>query len=99
VLGIPTVVQVKGATTEIRAGSRLRVDGAAGTVTVLAAPPDDAATADNAATAGAEATTGAGATAVAGAPVTGEAEPPEGALAAHDATPTAEDTARTETHP
>ncbi|MEU4167046.1 phosphoenolpyruvate synthase [Streptomyces sp. NPDC026665] len=38
-LGIPTVVQVKGATTEIRTGTRLRVDGAAGTVTVLAAPP------------------------------------------------------------
>ncbi|MFE2302909.1 phosphoenolpyruvate synthase [Streptomyces sp. NPDC059445] len=40
-LGIPTVVQVKGATTEIRTGARLRVDGAAGTVTVLADPPSD----------------------------------------------------------
>ncbi|MFF5538083.1 phosphoenolpyruvate synthase [Streptomyces cinerochromogenes] len=40
-LGIPTVVQVRGATTEIRGGSRLRVDGAAGTVTVLADPPGD----------------------------------------------------------
>ncbi|MFD8733875.1 phosphoenolpyruvate synthase [Streptomyces sp. NPDC059618] len=38
-LGIPTVVQVKGATTEIRNGARLRVDGAAGTVTVLADAP------------------------------------------------------------
>nr|WP_316745407.1 phosphoenolpyruvate synthase [Streptomyces sp. MK7] len=38
-LGVPTVVQVKDATTEIRTGSRLRVDGAAGTVTVLADPP------------------------------------------------------------
>ncbi|MFD5818940.1 phosphoenolpyruvate synthase [Streptomyces sp. NPDC127038] len=41
-LGIPTVVQVKGATTEIRTGARLRVDGAAGTVTVLADAPGDA---------------------------------------------------------
>ncbi|MFF3409159.1 phosphoenolpyruvate synthase [Streptomyces sp. NPDC002742] len=40
-LGIPTVVQVKGATAEIRTGTRLRVDGAAGTVTVLADPPGD----------------------------------------------------------
>ncbi|MET7981914.1 phosphoenolpyruvate synthase [Streptomyces sp. NPDC005281] len=40
-LGIPTVVQVKGATTEVRTGARLRVDGAAGTVTVLADPPHD----------------------------------------------------------
>ncbi|MER6736860.1 phosphoenolpyruvate synthase [Streptomyces puniciscabiei] len=40
-LGIPTVVQVRDATTEIRTGTRLRVDGAAGTVTVLADPPDD----------------------------------------------------------
>ncbi|MFF7355618.1 MULTISPECIES: phosphoenolpyruvate synthase [Streptomyces] len=40
-LGIPTVVQVKDATTEIGTGARLRVDGAAGTVTVLADPPDD----------------------------------------------------------
>lgn len=40
-LGIPTVVQVKDATTEIRTGSLLRVDGAAGTVTVLTDPPDD----------------------------------------------------------
>ncbi|MGW3360289.1 phosphoenolpyruvate synthase [Streptomyces bungoensis] len=40
-LGIPTVVQVKGVTTEIRSGTRLRVDGAAGTVTVLARPPGD----------------------------------------------------------
>ncbi|MFJ9539221.1 phosphoenolpyruvate synthase [Streptomyces sp. NPDC101225] len=39
-LGIPTVVQVKDATTEIRTGTLLRVDGAAGTVTVLADPPD-----------------------------------------------------------
>lgn len=38
-LGIPTVVQVKNVTTEIRSGTRLRVDGAAGTVTVLADPP------------------------------------------------------------
>ncbi|MFD9460734.1 phosphoenolpyruvate synthase [Streptomyces sp. NPDC060027] len=44
-LGIPTVVQVKGATTEIRTGTRLRVDGAAGTVTVLADPPGDSTTA------------------------------------------------------
>ncbi|MER6129915.1 PEP-utilizing enzyme, partial [Streptomyces sp. NPDC001795] len=40
-LGIPTVVQVKDATTEISTGTLLRVDGAAGTVTVLADPPDD----------------------------------------------------------
>ncbi|GGY01335.1 phosphoenolpyruvate synthase [Streptomyces djakartensis] len=40
-LGIPTVVQVKNATTEIGTGARLRVDGAAGTVTVLADPPGD----------------------------------------------------------
>ncbi|MCW7941353.1 pyruvate water dikinase [Streptomyces hygroscopicus] len=40
-LGIPTVVQVKGATTEIRTGTLLRVDGAAGTVTVLSDPPKD----------------------------------------------------------
>ncbi|MGW1050702.1 phosphoenolpyruvate synthase [Streptomyces sp. NPDC002521] len=39
-LGIPTVVQVKDVTTEIRSGTLLRVDGAAGTVTVLAEPPD-----------------------------------------------------------
>ncbi|MFF7969748.1 phosphoenolpyruvate synthase [Streptomyces sp. NPDC007905] len=45
-LGIPTVVQVKDATTEIRTGTRLRVDGAAGTVTVLADPPGDGTTAD-----------------------------------------------------
>ncbi|MFJ8010049.1 phosphoenolpyruvate synthase [Streptomyces fagopyri] len=38
-LGIPTVVQVRNVTTEIRGGTRLRVDGAAGTVTVLADPP------------------------------------------------------------
>ncbi|MER5468226.1 phosphoenolpyruvate synthase [Streptomyces sp. NPDC002685] len=43
-LGIPTAVQVKGATTEIRTGARLRVDGAAGTVTVLADPPGDSTT-------------------------------------------------------
>ncbi|MEU6548864.1 phosphoenolpyruvate synthase [Streptomyces sp. NPDC046915] len=40
-LGIPTVVQVKDVTTEIRSGTRLRVDGTAGTVTVLADPPDE----------------------------------------------------------
>jgi pyruvate,water dikinase len=40
-LGIPTVVQVKDVTTEIRTGTLLRVDGAAGTVTVLADPPTD----------------------------------------------------------
>lgn len=40
-LGIPTVVQVRNATTEIRTGTLLRVDGAAGTVTVLADPPAD----------------------------------------------------------
>ncbi|PZH18683.1 pyruvate, water dikinase [Streptomyces sp. NTH33] len=40
-LGIPTVVQVKDVTTEIRTGTLLRVDGAAGTVTVLADPPAD----------------------------------------------------------
>ncbi|WP_240512604.1 phosphoenolpyruvate synthase [Streptomyces griseoruber] len=44
-LGIPTVVQVRNATTEIRTGSLLRVDGAAGTVTVLAGPPDGGASA------------------------------------------------------
>jgi pyruvate,water dikinase len=44
-LGIPTVVQVEHLTTEIRTGTRLRVDGAAGTVTVLTDPPDDATTA------------------------------------------------------
>ncbi|MFD8424544.1 phosphoenolpyruvate synthase [Streptomyces sp. NPDC059668] len=38
-LGIPTVVQVRNVTTEIRSGTRLRVDGAAGTVTVLDVPP------------------------------------------------------------
>ncbi|WP_443049726.1 phosphoenolpyruvate synthase [Streptomyces sp. HD] len=37
-LGIPTVVQVRNVTTEIRSGTRVRVDGAAGTVTVLAEP-------------------------------------------------------------
>ncbi|GGS29928.1 hypothetical protein GCM10010269_80670 [Streptomyces humidus] len=42
-LGIPTVVQVRNATTEIRTGALLRVDGGAGTVTVLADPPDGAA--------------------------------------------------------
>ncbi|MEV7863169.1 phosphoenolpyruvate synthase [Streptomyces hirsutus] len=43
-MGIPTVVQVDNATTEIRTGARLRVDGALGTVTVLDDPaPDDAA--------------------------------------------------------
>ncbi|MFR9797989.1 phosphoenolpyruvate synthase [Streptomyces sp. MS06] len=41
-LGVPTVVQVDGATTEIRTGALLRVDGGAGTVTVLADPPDEA---------------------------------------------------------
>ncbi|MEU5592870.1 phosphoenolpyruvate synthase [Streptomyces sp. NPDC020298] len=40
-LGIPTVVQVKDVTTEIRSGTRLRVDGTAGTVTVLADPPGE----------------------------------------------------------
>lgn len=34
-LGIPTVVQVSGVTTEIRTGMRVRVDGGAGTITVL----------------------------------------------------------------
>ncbi|MFG2197074.1 phosphoenolpyruvate synthase [Streptomyces sp. NPDC048639] len=38
-LGIPTVVQVRDVTTEIRTGTPLRVDGAAGTVTVLGDPP------------------------------------------------------------
>ncbi|MEU6085092.1 phosphoenolpyruvate synthase [Streptomyces sp. NPDC047108] len=38
-LGIPTVVQVRNVTTEIRTGTPLRVDGAAGTVTVLGDPP------------------------------------------------------------
>ncbi|GLW51796.1 hypothetical protein Stsp02_74570 [Streptomyces sp. NBRC 14336] len=53
-LGIPTVVQVKDATTELRPGSRLRVDGAAGTVTVLTDPPDATpGTADNAGSAAA----------------------------------------------
>ncbi|MEY9835768.1 phosphoenolpyruvate synthase [Streptacidiphilus sp. EB103A] len=37
-LGIPTVVQVKNITTEISSGTLLRVDGGAGTVTVLAVP-------------------------------------------------------------
>ncbi|WP_189704667.1 phosphoenolpyruvate synthase [Streptomyces anandii] len=48
-LGVPTVVQVRGATTEIRTGTRLRVDGAAGTVTVLDAPAahEDAPAADD----------------------------------------------------
>ncbi|MGW3205628.1 phosphoenolpyruvate synthase [Streptomyces sp. NPDC001135] len=76
-LGIPTVVQVKDATTEIRTGTRLRVDGAAGTVTVLGDPPDDGATAtDDGATAtddGATATQG-GATAAPDGPRT-EAHP------------------------
>lgn len=44
-LGLPTVVQVENLTTEIRTGTRLRVDGAAGAVTVLADPPDDGTTA------------------------------------------------------
>ncbi|MFJ5532608.1 phosphoenolpyruvate synthase [Streptomyces sp. NPDC093261] len=44
-LGIPTVVRVENLTTEIRTGTPLRVDGAAGTVTVLADPPDDGTTA------------------------------------------------------
>ncbi|MEU6775203.1 phosphoenolpyruvate synthase [Streptomyces sp. NPDC046759] len=44
-LGIPTVVQVENLTTEIRTGTRLRVDGAAGTVTVLTDPADDGTTA------------------------------------------------------
>jgi rifampicin phosphotransferase len=34
-LGIPTVVQIDGATTEIRTGMRVRVDGSSGLVTVL----------------------------------------------------------------
>jgi pyruvate,water dikinase len=38
-LGIPTVVQVKGATREIRTGMRVRVDGGAGLVTILENAP------------------------------------------------------------
>lgn len=38
-LGIPTVVQVKGVMTELETGMRLRVDGATGSVTVLADVP------------------------------------------------------------
>ncbi len=34
-LGVPTVVQVPGCTARLRSGMRIRVDGAAGTVTVL----------------------------------------------------------------
>lgn len=34
-LGVPTVVQVPGSSTKLRTGMRIRVDGAAGTVTVL----------------------------------------------------------------
>jgi rifampicin phosphotransferase len=34
-LGLPTVVQIKGLTREIHTGMRLRVDGEAGTITVL----------------------------------------------------------------
>ncbi|MFG3200873.1 phosphoenolpyruvate synthase [Streptomyces sp. NPDC048192] len=92
-LGIPTVVQVKGATTEIRGGSRLRVDGAAGTVTVLAGPPDDDATADGDTMADRDATPGAEARADADATAIGDA------VLSDDAAPTAEDTPRTETHP
>jgi pyruvate,water dikinase len=39
-LGIPTVVQVKGATREIRTGMRVRVDGGAGLVTILEDAPE-----------------------------------------------------------
>ncbi|MFI5715953.1 PEP/pyruvate-binding domain-containing protein [Nocardia sp. NPDC051750] len=35
-LGVPTVVQVPGSTRKLRTGMRIRVDGGAGTVTVLA---------------------------------------------------------------
>lgn len=38
-LGVPTVVQVAGGATRLRTGMRIRVDGGAGTVTVL--PEDD----------------------------------------------------------
>jgi pyruvate,water dikinase len=41
-LGIPTVVQVRGATREIQTGMRVRVDGGAGLVTVLDATVLDA---------------------------------------------------------
>ena len=34
-LGVPTVVQVRGATAEVVTGARLRIDGAAGRVEIL----------------------------------------------------------------
>jgi len=34
-LGIPTIVDVEGATSRIKDGSRVRIDGAAGEITVL----------------------------------------------------------------
>ncbi|GAA3990176.1 phosphoenolpyruvate synthase [Allokutzneria multivorans] len=40
-LGIPTVVQVKDITREIQTGMRVRLDGAAGTITVLSSGGDD----------------------------------------------------------
>ncbi|MDI5968841.1 phosphoenolpyruvate synthase [Streptomyces sp. SL13] len=47
-LGIPTVVQVKGVMAELETGMRVRVDGAAGTVTILAEAPDAPGTAKDA---------------------------------------------------
>ncbi|MEU7259717.1 phosphoenolpyruvate synthase [Streptomyces rimosus] len=41
-LGIPTVVQVKGLMAELETGMRLRVDGATGSVRILADAPDAA---------------------------------------------------------
>ncbi|WP_040765741.1 phosphoenolpyruvate synthase [Tsukamurella sp. 1534] len=41
-LGVPTVVQLRGAAGAIRTGMRVRVDGTAGTVTVLSGGDDDA---------------------------------------------------------
>ncbi|MFD7668746.1 phosphoenolpyruvate synthase [Streptomyces sp. NPDC059788] len=42
-LGIPTVVQVKNVMRELETGMRVRVDGAAGTVTILSEPAEAAA--------------------------------------------------------
>ncbi|BDH56026.1 PEP-utilizing enzyme [Tsukamurella sp. PLM1] len=41
-LGVPTVVQLRGAAGRLRTGMRVRVDGTAGTVTVLSGGDDDA---------------------------------------------------------
>ncbi|MHC3821045.1 phosphoenolpyruvate synthase (plasmid) [Streptomyces sp. NBC_00341] len=47
-LGIPTVVQVRGAVAELRTGARVRVDGGTGTITVLDDEPNPATDQDTA---------------------------------------------------